>query len=313
MGLVAERVCDLIEEDLMPQPFWIAGGVLPKRGTLLFGGLEKIGKSLIGLEVARAVSTGTPLFGYPLFATEKARVLIVEMEVGKFGLKDRAKKVFEKEDVAEYGDFFWYISQETGLRLDTEEGIKCFIEVMDQIQPNILILDPISNLHSQDENSNTEVGNIFYAIDYLKNHYQHTDLSVILSHHMGKKAVHKDSKFEADPLDHHNFRGALRWTAAPDTICTAHRHKEIKPKAWELQIRWLCRHAAPPPEMSLIVNQKDDLRVVFEKEKGELRPLSQIFEAGDKEAKRLEAVAAEEMPHTAGPKGKFWTRESYGL
>jgi hypothetical protein len=269
----AERISDLIAEDLEKVPCWVGAGVLPKRGTLLFGGLEKIGKSFVGLELARALSTATPLFGYPEFVTEKARVLMVEAEIGKFGLKERVTSVFQKESVASYGDHFWYVSQEPALRLDTQEGIENFVRIMDLVQPNVLLLDPISNMHSKDENSNSEVGDLFAAIDWLKAHYKHNDMSVVLSHHMGKKATYKDSKIEADPLSHHNFRGALRWTAAPDSICTMHRKREIAPHAWELQTRWLTRHSAPPPEMSLLVNRNDDLRVKFEHEKGMIAPL----------------------------------------
>jgi hypothetical protein len=269
----AERIADLIVEELAALPSWIGAGVLPKRGTLLFGGLEKIGKSFVGLELARALTTATPLFGYPQFTTEKARVLLVEAEIGKFGLKERVSSVFRKESVENYGDFFWYVSQEPGLRLDNKEGLENFVKVMDIVQPNVLVLDPVSNMHSKDENSNSEIGEIFAAIDWLKAHYRHTDLSVVISHHMGKKATYKDAKIEADPLSHHNFRGALRWTAAPDTICTMHRSREIAPHAWELQTRWLTRHSAPPPEMSLLVNRNNDLRVKFEHEKGMIAPL----------------------------------------
>jgi RecA-family ATPase len=93
------RIYDLITRELENVPCWVGGNLLPKRGVLLFGGLEKIGKSFIGLEVARALSTGTPLFGYPDFVVEeKARVLLVEMEVGEYGLQDRTRAVFGKED-----------------------------------------------------------------------------------------------------------------------------------------------------------------------------------------------------------------------
>jgi hypothetical protein len=268
-----QRISDLIAEEVVALPSWIASGVLPKRGTLLFGGLEKIGKSFVGLELARALTTGTPLFGYPGFTTERARVLLVEAEIGKFGLKERVTSVFQKESVNVYGDFFWYVSQEPALRIDTSEGIDNFKSVLDVVQPNVLILDPCANMHSKDENSNSEVGDLFAAIDWLKATYRHNDMSVVLSHHMGKKATYKDAKIEADPLAHHNFRGALRWTAAPDTICTLHRRREIEPHAWELAARWLTRHAEPPPEMSLLVNRNGDLRVKFEHEKGMIAPL----------------------------------------
>jgi RecA-family ATPase len=241
----------------------------------MFGGLEKIGKSLIGLEVARAMTTQTPLFGYPEFhVEEKARVLLVDMEVGEHGLQDRTRAVFGKEDPKVYGDFFWYITQETSLQLDNREGMKALTDVIDVVQPNILILDPMSNLHSWDENDNTEIEQLFRALQSLITAYKHNEMSIVMAHHFGKSASYKDSKIEIDPLDRRHFRGAGKWLAGPDTLTTMHRSREITRSSWELKTRTTVRHGVPPPEMTLIVNRNDDLRVKFEHEKGMIAPLA---------------------------------------
>jgi RecA-family ATPase len=282
------RVYDLMTRELETAPAWIGTNLLTKRGILLFGGLEKIGKSLIGLEVARALTTKTPLFGYPEFhVEEKARVLMVEMEIGEYGLQDRTRLVFGKEDPAVYGDFFWYVSQESSLQLDSREGMKALTEVIDVVQPNVLILDPISNLHGWNENENTEIEQLFRVLQSLITAYQHNDMSVVIAHHFGKSASYKDSKIEIDPLERRHFRGAGKWLAGPDTLVTMHRSRELTRSSWELKTRTTVRHGVPPPEMTLVVNRNNDLRVRFEHEKGSIaplvkpgpRPLSEIVKA----------------------------------
>jgi hypothetical protein len=291
-----ERIYDLMQKEFEAQPYWIGGGMLYKRNILLFGGLEKIGKSFIGLEAARALTTQTPLFGYPQFDTEKARVLLVEMEVGEYGLQERTQAVFGKEDPKIYGDFFWYVSQESELQLDSREGLKALTGVIDMVQPQVLILDPISNLHGWDENSNTDIEQLFRVLRGLVTAYRHNDMSIILAHHFGKSASYKDSKFEADPLDRKHFRGAGKWNAGPDTIMTVHRTRDHSKSCWELQTRTTLRHGVPPPEMFLTVNRNDDLRVRFEHEKGQKRPLDMSPSRVVQGPKPLQAINSTLVP-----------------
>jgi RecA-family ATPase len=269
------RVYDLMTRELEKTPAWIGENLLPKGGILLFGGLEKIGKSIIGLELSRAMTTQTPLFGYPEFyVNERARVLLVDMEVGEHGLQDRTRLVFGKENPEVFGDFFWYVSKEAELQLDSKEGLEALTSVIDLVQPNILILDPIGNLHGWNEDKNTEIEQLFRVLQSLISAYRHNDMSVVVAHHFGKSATYKDAKIEVDPLERRHFRGAGKWLAGPDTLVTVHRSRELTKDSWELKTRTITRHGSPPPEMTLVVNRNNDLRVKFEHEKGMIAPLA---------------------------------------
>lgn len=269
-----ERVKTLMEKEIPPSISWIGQGILTKRGTCLVGGAEKIGKSWIALEIARALVTGTHVFGHPQFHTEPCRVLYIEQEIGELQLQKRVSKVMEKEDPAIWEDRYWYMSQSPELRLDTHAGRTFFTKALEMTQPNVLVLDPIKNLHGADENDNTAVAELFSIFDNMKSMFVHNDMSIIFAHHF-RKAPQEKSGY--DPLSHQNFRGANNWTASPDTLWTVHRSRELeKPyTAWETMNRVLLRNDTCPADFRCTVNRDNDLRVRFDGEKGKLLPLKQ--------------------------------------
>lgn len=270
-----ERVGALLDKSLPPEPSWIGNAILPKRGTLLLGGLEKIGKSFISLEIARALSTGQNVFGHPLFYTAPTRVLYIEQEIGEVGLQKRVRQVMAAENRSTYEDRFFYISQEPELRLDSGPGLRAIETAIIESQAQVIIFDPLANMHDYDENSNTEIGRLFKAIDTLKAEFECFDLSVVISHH-ARKPPQDDGRTNYDPLDRKNFRGAHRFLAAPDSIWTIHRARACPTtwEAWECTNRLVLRNDSSPPDFTTSVNRDNDLRVRFERPAGRLQPLT---------------------------------------
>lgn len=270
------RVTDLIRRPPIKYPSWIGPAILPKGGVCLFGGHSKIGKSFLALEVARALVTGTPLFGYSDFQTpEPANVLYVEREIGEHGLQKRASIVFADEDLVAVENRLWYISQDPDTMLDTMAGMNKLIEMIGDTRANVVILDPISHLHSGDENDNTQMTKVFNNIERLRQKFSSNGLSFVLAHHFRKPPEGRFADSH-DDLSFHNFRGASKFFSAPDTICTAHRIEELVTdwEAWRLKIRWVCRHDESPADMYLTVNQYRDLRVRWERTAIQARPVA---------------------------------------
>jgi hypothetical protein len=269
-----ERVTELLEKEIPPVLSYIGDGVLTKRGTLLAGGPEKIGKSFIALEMARALTTGANVFGHPQLHTEICRVLYIEQEIGELQLQKRVKAVMSKENPDIYGDRLWYMSQVPELRLDTELGKQILFNAIEESQANVVLLDPIKNFHSYDENSNTEIGRLFYTLNELKATFVHLDLSLAIFHHM-RKPPQDDGRTKYDANDKANFRGANDWSAAPDAIWTMHRSRELPTphRAWELKNRLYLRNDAGIHDWRNTVNRDNDLRVRYDGEQGKLAPL----------------------------------------
>jgi len=273
-GIPAQSFADLMDRELVGLPSWIQPAILPKRGVLLFGGLPKIGKSLIDLEIARSLGTGENLFGHPDFLVpQKARVLYVEKEVGEYGLQERVNKINKTANRADFASRLFYVSQDPLLMLDTSEGVKELKARLRETEANVLILDPISNMHAWDENSNTEISRLFHVLEDLRAEFVRYDLSVVITHHFSKPPKGQHAA-EHDGLSMDNFRGANKWRAAPDSLITVQRGHYMPGldwKAWNATMRFELRHGEPPEDTPVTVNQHNDLRVRYKSGESALR------------------------------------------
>lgn len=264
---VASPIDDLILQDLPPQPYWIEPFVLPKRGMMLFGGEAKVGKSMVMLELCRALALGEPPFGVPDFLVpEPARVLLIECELGIYGLKDRAGQILKK-DLQRLRDSknFWYVSKDPYLSLSSKQGVEGIVRLVEEVKPNVLCLDPIGKLHTADENSNTEVAKILNRLERIQKTGEAQEMSLVISHHFGKPAK-EDSRFASasDGLSPYEFRGASKWFDNPDTLVTMKRVAELKNKAWRLRSRWTLRHGAGRPDILITINKYGTLEARYE-------------------------------------------------
>lgn len=260
------KLLDLMESEITPQPCWISPGVLPKGGTLLFGGPAKVGKSMLLLEMARALSTGTNPFGYnKIHVHQPVKVLYVEQEIGEYGLQERVLKVFGNEDKSVFGSKMWYVCKIPQMQLDTPVGREILYNLVEDVKPQVLILDPIGRMHAYDENKNDQIQELFSWLEELVKVHQGNNMSLILAHHFSKPSG--DPNFGRDPLDPYNFRGASKFYDNPDSLITVSRLENLDTKgqyeAWKIKMRMILRHASPPPDLLLTINKENDLRVRF--------------------------------------------------
>jgi RecA-family ATPase len=241
--------------------------MLPYSGMMVIGADSKAGKSLVAMECIRAITTGENLFDAKEFwIPETGRVLYVEAEVGEEGLQKRGRKMFAGQDLELLDQNFYYVSKVPELQLHTLEGRALLEKFVDDVQPNVLILDPIGQLHGYDENDNQEIGRLFHTLFALIRKYEHNNMAVIVVHHMRKKG--SNPREEGDPLSFHNFSGSRHFAADPDTLFMLNRLPEpVRSKqghrAWKLTARIITRQGEQPDDMVLAVNEEDDLRVRF--------------------------------------------------
>lgn len=261
-----ERIVDLVRKELPPLPAYIAPAILPLGGQLVFGGHAKVGKSFMMLEFARALAAGEPVFECPFFTTVKpCKVLVVEQELGEFGLKARADSIWTEEEIERLGrraDNLWYVSKVPELKLDNPAGRRLLHQMCEDIKPEVLILDPIGRMHGYDENNAQEVAKLFSHLDELQKANAARNMALVISHHMGKPKSERD---HVDPLDPYEFRGSSKFFDNPDTLVTIQRYSEL-PKAheaWTLRVRFTLRHGESPDDMVFHVNELQDSRVRF--------------------------------------------------
>lgn len=259
------RFSDLLAREVEKIPSWIEPGIVTKRGICLLGGEAKIGKSLILGSLARALAIGEAPFLAPnLYVPKKCRVLLIDQEVGEYGLQQRTRPMLQDLEPKEYEDNLWYVTKDTSLMLDSSVGVAALSRHIELVQPNVVILDPIGKMFVADENNNVEVAKIGHTLEKLIAKFDHLGLSFLLSHHFGKPPKGQ-ARDDHDPLEAYNFRGASKWKDFPDTLITVSRGDKMPfpHQAWKVNMRILPRHAEEPPDMHLSVNEAKDFRVRF--------------------------------------------------
>lgn len=279
--LQAKRVYDLINTELPVNPMWIEGGILPKSGLLLFGGLSKIGKSFLSLNLARALVSGEPLYDNPEFKTHPARVTLIEHELGELTFQQRVTNIMRNAQGDWYDDFY-YFSKEHDIDCVTPKGQKLIREAVDLTQPDVLILDPISKmLAGAQENDNSVIGEVFSFFDSLISYGRPWGMSLVIIHHFKKPPDNEFGKKGFDDLDAANFRGSSRFISDPDTLFTVAQRKmlPLPHKSWNMDCRFVLRHGEGCPDFTMTFNERRDCRIRWkgfvEKEKEGLPGLGQ--------------------------------------
>lgn len=275
-----ESVQSLIDTELPEVPAWIAPGVLPKRGILLFGGNAKIGKSFFAMEIGRSLVTGRNPFDCPfLSCPEKANVLLLDGELGKWTLKDRMSKTFASEpDKEAMSKRFFQISQPRGVRIDSSGHVDLIVRWIRECGANVLIIDPISKFHSYDENSNTEIARLFGKLEDIQDRCSDLDLSIILAHHTAKPPTMPGPDF--NKFSPYVFRGAAKFFDSPDSLVVCNRIPKVKigENGWIVETSWTLRSGISPLEEGtrFHVLENEDGRVIY---KGSGKVLAKSLEA----------------------------------
>jgi len=264
----AEQLLDLIQKDLPDDPVWIGPAILPKNCKLIFGAPASTGKSMVLLSMARALALGEVPFDCPLFTIERPiRVLLVEHELKPFGLQQRVKKLFADIDPTQLEDKLWYVSGEPSVQFSSDEGFRTLIRLVDEIKPEVLMLDPIGKMHYYEENDNSGIAKLMYQIDLLIRQGFDWGMSVVFSHHYGKPSDDPRAMGARDRLDPYNFRGAAKWKDDPDVKVTMQRLETLRTphEAWKIKTRWLTRQGGQLPDIYFKVNENDDMKVTFDR------------------------------------------------
>lgn len=253
---------------------------------MVIGGQAKIGKSFVVNSLLRALATGSPLFGLHQFSvSEPVRSLYVENEIGEIGLQTRALTGFADMEYRDRERMF-YIPKDLAseLKLDTpitsEVGFNYWREIVGDVAPQVLIIDPLAAFHTTDENDAVEFEKIFHRLERLKAIHPERLMSIVVIHHSGKPS--KDS----DALNPYAMRGSSKIYDRPDTLLMLDRKKNlpVDHEAWELDARFKVRQGPGFDDLKLHVNEHNDGLVKFAKFKtvGGALPKLQMEKIGDK-------------------------------
>lgn len=156
----------LLQTRMREQDGWIIDGLVRAKSIGFVAAYPKVGKSFLTLHMGMAVSTGTEFLGH--FRVPSARrVLIVQVE-------DAAATVAVRYKLLETGmhtpkPIFGYFNLMIGndIKLDNESSKELF-RAVEEIEPDLIILDVLNKLHTGSESSQRQATIIMNMIENLR-------------------------------------------------------------------------------------------------------------------------------------------------
>jgi hypothetical protein len=220
---------ELIDDNTPPPPEIIGNGILPKESILMIVAKQKVGKSLLAMNVALHLAAGKDFLGFRIESPH--RVLFLAAEGGRHSFKARAMKMVQSIGGTEGMPERVNVMANPDMQLDDADGVKLLRATIEDCQPDIVIFDPLVKFHGADENSAKEMTQINRVLRQLITDY---GIAVILVHHQGKGAEG-------------NTRGSSAISGEYDS-CMMLTAKDDSDK---IQVKFELRHAELPPSMMI--------------------------------------------------------------
>ncbi len=162
---------------------WIVRGIWTREGVGFIGGLPKVCKSWLGLDMAVSVASKTSCLGR--FAIEDpGSALVYLAEDALPAVRERIAGICRHRSLA-LGALPLHVITAPSVRLDTAADQQRLAATLARLRPRLLLLDPLVRLHSLDENSSTEISAL---LGFLREMQRVHRVAVILVHHLGKRA-----------------------------------------------------------------------------------------------------------------------------
>jgi AAA domain-containing protein len=164
-----------------PQTQWLIEGLWADQAVGILGGEPKCCKSFLALDIAVSVAAGCPcLRQFPV--PRPGKVLLFPAEDSLPVVRQRLEAIAASAQVA-FTSLPIDVITAASLRLDTPADRQRLANTVQQLQPTLLILDPLIRLHRVDENDATQVATLLSFLRQLQRDFQ---LAVLLVHHARK-------------------------------------------------------------------------------------------------------------------------------
>jgi hypothetical protein len=189
----------------------LIAGLLWERDNVMIVGHEKAGKSILGMQIAFALSSGQALFG-EFEVKKKCKVLYVQTEGKVSETQERTIEMMKVNDVDK--DNYW-LAFEPCVALDTEDGFQRFVKKVDEkgVVPNVIILDPL--YHSM-QGSLIDEQDARAMTSHLRQLADRYNATLVVIHHNHRMVRSK----EGNPINEgdNSIFGSFVWKAWADHI-----------------------------------------------------------------------------------------------
>jgi len=218
------------------------------------------------MSIGYSLATGSSLWGAPQFASATGKVMLLDKELGEDTLAARVGRFFGglgPTDLTSASKNFVAFTGNPRFKFDNPANRGVLDKLVEENQPNVVIVDPVSRFLSGSDSDNDAVAHFIETLDVVRDKYRDLGLSYVLIHHFKKpeydyrgELVHAGSAY--------NFRGASRWYDDADAVVTMVRHEVDGDRHWRLKCETRTRHGAGPGEFWLSVKPDSSTPVSWE-------------------------------------------------
>jgi len=196
----AETLKEFLARDI-PKRQALIDPILGLQEMTMIHGRPKIGKSLLTLQLARCLITGSGWLGFKTHKLDRP-ILIIQIEIAPALMQDRARKVFgdiadSEKIIIPHQNRNIFFDQKAG-----RENVSCLVE---DHKPGLVILDPYSRFFTDEE---TALKNPRPFFDFWQEQIEAYNLSLLFVHH--------DAKFQEGKLGGQKALGTTSINAATD-------------------------------------------------------------------------------------------------
>ena len=170
---------EIIQDKSTPPNPIIDNGVLLDGTILLIVGPAKSKKTFLTQNLALAIAFGDDFAGFKIPKPKKVFYFLAEG--GYYPNRERIKKMNIGKDLR-YSENFM-LGCFNYLPIDNDEAFEMMYKLIEEAKPEVLILDPLIRFHNADENSASQVSQVFGRLRQL---IDELGISIILVHHTGK-------------------------------------------------------------------------------------------------------------------------------
>ncbi len=172
-----------------PHISWlISNGLLVPQGKIIIFGPYKSWKSMTAIDLAFKLATGKPWLG---FNTAVSTVLIIQLEIPKAEYQKRTIKYAFGNKLNPSTNL--YLITIRNLKLDKGWGLSLLDQWIAQVQPQVIIIDPLFKVSSGRLTDEYDVRQLTDRLDEVIERHK---VSFVLIHHEGKDLVVDGERYD---------------------------------------------------------------------------------------------------------------------
>ena len=220
----------LLEHHPTPLPSLIEPGLLPSSGILFLGGQPKIGKSILAVNLALALASGSSRAGFDVPTLH--RVLICQFELPTHQFAQRLDIM--RRPIGSAADANVFVdTAAAGHLLSAPSGLDHFVDAARSVEAEVILLDPLYSTHDRDENDTRAMSALCQSLLHLRDA---SGAALIVIHHV-RKSIGRHEIGTA-------FRGSSALHAVGDSYLLL---SPLSSQLHTLEVSFQLRYAAAPP------------------------------------------------------------------